>query len=126
MLNHIVLQGRLTADPEKRYTQNQTPVTSFCLAVNRDYDKDKTDFINCVAWRNTADFVEKYFHKGNMMIVSGQLQIRSWTDKDGNKRTTPEVVVGNTYFGESKKSTESEAPGVFKEMLGEDDPQLPF
>lgn len=105
MLNKIIIQGRLTSDPEKRTTDSGTQVTSFCLAVQRDYNKEETDFINCTAWKGTADFVEKYFHKGEMMIVSGRLQIRSWTDKEGKKRTTPEVVVDNSYFGGSKKES---------------------
>ena len=106
MLNHIVLMGRLTRDPELRYTQSQTPVASFSLAVDRDFgrgEEKQTDFIDCVAWRQTGEFVSKYFQKGSMAVVSGRLQMRDWTDKDGNKRTTAEVVVDNVYFGESKR-----------------------
>lgn len=125
MLNKVFLQGRLTAEPEKRYTQNQTPVTSFSVAVNRDYNTKECDFVNCVAWKSSADFVEKYFHKGDMIILVGRLQVRSYTDNNGNKRTATEVVVESNYFAGSKKSTE-EAPGLFKEMLGEDDPEIPF
>jgi single-strand binding protein len=106
MLNHIVLMGRLTRDPELRYTQSQTPVASFSLAVDRDYgrgEEKQTDFIDCVAWRQTGEFVSKYFQKGSMAVVSGRLQIRDWTDRDGNKRRSAEVVVDNVYFGESKR-----------------------
>ena len=111
MLNHIVLMGRLTRDPELRYTQSQLPVTSFRLAVDRDYGgrdggERQTDFIDIVAWRSTAEFVSKYFTKGSMAVVSGRLQIRDWTDRDGNKRTTAEVVADNVYFGESRRSRE--------------------
>lgn len=106
MLNHIVLMGRLTRDPELRYTQSQIPVASFRLAVDRDFgrgEERQTDFIDCVAWRQTGEFVSKYFQKGSMAVVSGRLQMRDWTDKDGNKRTTAEVVADNVYFGESKR-----------------------
>ena len=111
MLNHIVLMGRLTRDPELRYTQSQIPVASFSLAVDRDYgSRDggdrQTDFIDIVAWRQTAEFVSKYFTKGSMAAVSGRLQIRDWTDRDGNKRRSAEVVADNVYFGESKRSRE--------------------
>ncbi len=108
MLNHIVIMGRLTRDPELRYTQTQTPVASFTLAVDRDFGgKERaTDFINCTAWRNSAEFVSKYFKKGNLAVVSGRLQIREWNDREGNKRTTAEVVAENVYFGESKRSKE--------------------
>lgn len=106
MLNHIVLMGRLTRDPELRYTQSQTPVASFSLAVDRDFgrgEEKQTDFIDCVAWRQTGEFVSKYFQKGSMAVVSGRLQIRDWTDRDGNKRRSAEVVVDNVYFAESKR-----------------------
>ena len=108
MLNHIVLMGRLTRDPELRYTQSQTPVASFTLAVDRDFGsrdggEKQTDFIDCVAWRQTAEFVSKYFTKGSMAVVSGRLQIRDWTDRDGGKRRSAEVVVDNMYFGESRR-----------------------
>lgn len=110
MLNHITIMGRLTRDPELRYTQSQTPVASFTLAVDRDFSgrdggEKQTDFIDCVAWKATAEFVNKYFTKGSMAVVSGRLQLRDWTDKDGGKRRSAEVVVGNMYFGESKKQT---------------------
>lgn len=109
MLNHITLMGRLTRDPELRYTQSNTPVASFRIAVDRDFQprdggERQTDFIDCVAWRSTAEFVSKYFQKGSMAVVSGRLQMRDWTDREGNKRTSAEVVVENIYFGESKRS----------------------
>ena len=106
MLNHIVLMGRLTRDVELRTTQSDVSVASFTLACDRDFggrDGEKeTDFIDCVAWRSTADFAAKYFSKGRMAVVSGRLQIRPWTDKEGNKRYSTEVVVDNMYFGDSK------------------------
>lgn len=108
MLNHIVIMGRLTRDPDLRYTQSQLPVVSFTLAVDRDFSgKDggekQTDFIDCVAWRSTAEFVNKYFAKGSMAAVSGRLQLRDWTDREGSKRRSAEVIVDNIYFGGSKK-----------------------
>ena len=104
MLNHIVLMGRLTRDPELRYTQSQIPVASFTLAVDRDFGGERqTDFIDIVAWRSTAEFVSKYFTKGSMAAVSGRLQIRDWTDREGGKRRSAEVVADNVYFGESKR-----------------------
>ena len=111
MLNHIVIMGRLVRDPELRRTGSGVAVTSFTLAVDRDFGKNEngereTDFIDCVAWRQTGEFVSKYFTKGSMIVVSGRLQIRGWTDKDGNKRRTAEVVADNVYFGESKRSSE--------------------
>ena len=108
MLNHIVIMGRLTRDPELRKTNSGTPVASFTVAVDRDFSgKDggekETDFIDCVAWRNTAEFVAKYFTKGRMIVVSGRLQLRDWTDKEGNKRRSAEIVADSCYFGDSKK-----------------------
>lgn len=108
MLNHIVIMGRLTRDVELRYTQSQTPVASFTLAVDRDFGsrdggERQTDFIDCVAWRQTAEFVSKYFSKGSMAVVSGRLQIRDWTDREGGKRRSAEVVAENIYFGESRR-----------------------
>lgn len=107
MLNHIVLMGRLTRDPELRRTGSGTPVASFAIAVDRDFKNDngekETDFIDVVTWRNTAEFVSKYFTKGRMAVVSGRLQVRPWTDKEGNKRRSYEVVADNVYFGDSKK-----------------------
>lgn len=109
MLNRIFIMGRLTRDPELRHTQSGTPVASFTLAVDRDFkskdsDEKETDFIDVVAWRTTAEFVSRYFNKGRMAVVEGRLQIRAWTDKDGNKRRSAEVVAASVYFGDSKKS----------------------
>ena len=146
MLNHITIMGRLVRDPELRRTGSGVAVASFCVAVDRDFaPKDggerKADFINCVAWRQTGEFVSKYFTKGRMAVVSGRLQIRSWTDKDGNKRRTAEVVADNVYFGDSKRDGDSVAPMAapadfagyapsapasdFAMLVG-DDAQLPF
>ena len=111
MLNHITIMGRLTRDPELRRTGSGVAVASFTVAVDRDFGgrdggEKETDFIDCVAWRQTGEFVSKYFTKGRMIVVSGRLQIRSWTDKDGNKRRTAEVVADNCYFGDSKRDSE--------------------
>lgn len=159
-LNHICIMGRMVRDPELRRTQTGVAVTSFTLAVDRDYNpKDgaekETDFIDCNAWRGTAEFIERNFHKGSVAIVSGRLQIRNWTDKEGNKRRSAEVVADSVYFGDSKKSEQGDstytAPnptqggsGYFSEtmdyigqlqatapasdfaMLEDDDSQLPF
>ena len=107
MLNKIFLMGRLTRDPELRRTQSGTPVTSFSLAVDRDFKSQsgekETDFIDIVAWRATAEFVSKYFTKGRMAVVEGRLQIRDYTDRDGNKRRAAEVVADNVYFGDSRR-----------------------
>ena len=139
MLNHITIMGRLTRDPEMRRTGSGTPVVSFTIAVDRDFaDKQtgekETDFIDVVAWRNTAEFVEKYFSKGRMAVVSGRLQIRSWNDKDGNKRKTAEVVADNVYFGDSKKDESTGNQGGFNaptpaqdfSVIEADDQTLPF
>ena len=120
-LNRITIMGRMTKDPELRRTNSGKAVTSFTLAVDRDFEKGKTDFIECVAWGNTAEFVSKYFSKGRMVVASGRLQLRDWTDKDGNKRKTAEVVTDNVYFGDSKNNTEQQ----FAEVE-EDDSDLPF
>ena len=123
-MNHIVIMGRLTRDPERRETGTGVPVTSFSLAVDRGYaPKDggerQTDFIDVVAWRNTADFVAKYFTKGQMAAVTGRLQIRDWTDKDNNKRRSAEVIADHVYFTESRKSREaSTGPADPKEDFG--------
>ena len=146
MLNHITIIGRLTRDPELRRTGSGIAVTSFTVAVDRDFKAEngekETDFIDCVAWRNTGEFVSKYFSKGRMAVVSGRLQIRGWTDKDGNKRRTAEVVADNVYFGDSKRDGEggsfnaapafggysapASAPASDFAMLDDDDAQLPF
>ena len=112
MLNHITIMGRLTRDPELRRTGSGVAVASFTVAVDRDFGgrdggERETDFIDCVAWRQTGEFVSKYFTKGSMIVVSGRLQIRNWNDKDGNKRRSAEVVADNVYFGESKRSADS-------------------
>lgn len=135
MLNKCVIMGRLTHDPELRHTQSGTAVASFTLAVERDLKDNSgnraTDFIDCIAWRNTAEFVSKYFNKGMMAIASGRLQIRTWKDKDGNSRKTAEIVADSVYFGEAKRSDKREpdsyAPpaGEFAE-LSEDDGDMPF
>ena len=150
MLNHIVIMGRLTRDPELRRTGSGVAVTSFSLAVDRDFGnrengERETDFIDCVAWRQTGEFVSKYFAKGRMAVVSGRLQIRNWTDKEGNKRRTAEVIADNVYFGDSKREGDSagsyaapaaqsfggysapaSAPASDFAMLDDDDAQLPF
>ena len=129
MLNKIVLMGRLTRDPELRRTQSGTAVASFTLAVDRDFKaqngEKETDFIDVVAWRNTAEFVSKYFTKGRMAVVEGRLQIRDWTDKDGTKRKAAEVIADNVYFGDSKKEASGGSFEGFNE-IAEDDGDLPF
>ena len=146
MLNRIILMGRLTRDPELRHTQTGTPVASFSLAVDRDF-KDKTtgekstDFIDIVAWRSSAEFVSRFFTKGRMAVVEGRLQLRDWTDKDGNKRRTAEVLAEHVYFGDSKRDAEggAESGGAYTpppaepgsggaefEELTDDDGELPF
>ena len=152
MLNHIVLMGRLTRDPELRRTGSGVAVASFTLAVDRDFAaqgaEKETDFVDIVAWRNTAEFVSRYFTKGRMAVVTGRLQIRNCTDKEGNKRRSAEVVADNVYFGDSKR--DGAAPGGFDQtpsypqapayqapanpapaasgfsMLEDDDSDLPF
>ena len=138
MLNHIVIMGRLTRDPELRRTGSGIAVVSFSVAVDRDFSgKDggekETDFIDCVAWRAAGEFVSKYFHKGSMIVVSGRLQIRQWKDKDGNNRRSAEIVADNVYFGESKNSNSGgnsdnsvANPASDFAMLDDDDAQLPF
>lgn len=138
MLNHITLMGRLTRDPDLRYTQSGTPVASFTLAVDRDFKgpdgETETDFIDIVAWRQTAEFVSKYFTKGMLAVVSGRLQFRDWTDKNNNKRRNAEVVADNVYFGESKRRDTTAytpvsggvdaVPSAFADLTGDD--ELPF
>ena len=115
MLNHITIMGRLTRDPELRHTGSGIAVASFTVAVDRDRAPEgqerETDFIDCVAWRGAGEFVSKYFTKGSMFVVSGRLQIRGWTDKEGNKRRSAEVVADNCYFGEGKKENRGESYG---------------
>lgn len=128
MLNKIFIMGRLTRDPELRRTQNGTAVTSFTLAVDRDFKnadgKKDTDFIDVVAWRTTAEFVSKYFSKGRMAVVEGRLQLRDWTDKDGNKRRNAEVLADNIYFGGAKKYAGGQFVEVDEDIDAEDD--IPF
>ena len=112
MLNHITIMGRLTRDPELRTTQAGVSVTSFTVAVDRDFGgrdggERQTDFIDCVAWRSTGEFVSKYFRKGSMIVVSGRLQSRKWQDRDGNNRTSWEINADNVYFGESRRDGDS-------------------
>lgn len=130
MLNHIVIMGRLGKDPELRRTQSGVAVATFNVAVDRDF-KDKatgqraTDWITCVAWRSTAEFVEKYFSKGSQVLVTGRLQMRDWTDKDGNKRISAEVQAENVYFAGAKtEGGQRELPEF--EVMDDDDPDLPF
>lgn len=115
MLNVAIIMGRLTRDPELRRTNSGKPVTSFTVAVDRDFaaqgQEKETDFIDCVAWNGTAEFVSKYFTKGSMIVVNGRLQLRSWTDKEGNKRRSAEILAGNVYFGESKKQDNGSRSG---------------
>ena len=136
MLNKVILMGRLTRDPELRRTGSGTAVTGFSLAVDRDFKgqngEKETEFIDVVAWRNTAEFVSKYFTKGRMAVVEGRLQVRDWTDKDGNKRRSTEVIAESVYFGDSKKAEAApqyaepgQHGGDFAE-IGEDDGELPF
>lgn len=139
MLNRIVLMGRLTRDPELRRTGSGTAVSSFSIAVDRDFKgqggEKETDFIDIVAWRNTAEFVSKYFTKGRMAVVEGRLQIRDWKDKEGNNRRSAEVVADNVYFGDSKRDGDAVGgsytggqtaqSGGFNE-IDEDDGKLPF
>ena len=149
MLNKIILMGRLTRDPELRRTASGTAVTSFSLAVDRDFKSQsgekETDFIDIVAWRGTAEFVSKYFTKGRMAVVEGRLQIRDWTDRDGGKRRSAEVVADNVYFGDSRRdgadngysappaygapvSRSGGAPAAHSDFaeIGEEDGELPF
>lgn len=130
MLNHIVIMGRLGKDPELRRTQSGVAVATFNVAVDRDF-KDKatgqraTDWITCVAWRGTAEFVEKYFAKGSQVLVAGRLQMREWTDKDGNKRISAEVQAEYVYFAGAKtEGGQRELPEF--EVMDDDDPDLPF
>ena len=132
MLNKAILMGRLTADPELRNTQSNIPVTSFTLAVDRSFGKEKqTDFLDIVAWRNTAEFVSKWFRKGMLVAVSGRMQTRTWEDKQGNKRKTVEVVADEVFFAEGKRAQE-EGSGAFampppdEDFLPGDDIEMPF
>ena len=140
MLNHITIMGRLARDPELRHTQTGIPVATFRLAVDRDF-KDKntgeraTDWIDVVAWNGKAEFVSSYFTKGRLAVVDGRLQMREWTDRDGNHRVTAEVVADNVYFGDSRRDDQSERPanygappaaGEFDELDDDSESDLPF
>lgn len=130
MLNKIVIQGRLTKDPELRRTQSGTAVASATVAVDRDFKNQDgnrdTDFIPIVAWKGTGEMLAKYFSKGRMIVVEGRLQLRDWTDNDGNKRRTAEIVANSVYFGDSKRDGGEtvEPKGGFSEI--EDDGEMPF
>lgn len=142
MLNHITIMGRIVRDPELRRTNSGTAVASFTVAVDRDFGgrdggEKETDFIDCVAWRQTGEFVSKYFSKGSMIVVSGRLQIRSWSDKSGNKRRSAEVVAEDVYFGDSKRddhagsayggyNAPASAPAQDFALLDDEDTKLPF
>ena len=146
MLNHIAIMGRLVRDPDLRHTTSGTPVASFRLAVERDFKGDggekESDFIDVIAWRSTGEFVSKYFRKGKMAVGSGRLQMRNWTDKDGGKRTSAEVVADNVYFGSARTDGEHAAQAAFSgaedsprrvagnasdfDLLDGDDEELPF
>lgn len=140
MLNHITIMGRLVRDPELRRTNSGTAVASFTVAVDRDFGKGEngekqTDFIDCVAWRQTGEFVSKYFSKGRMIVADGRLELRDWTDRDGNKRRTAEINVANAYFGGSKKDGaegNQTAAGSYQppannyQQITENDGNLPF
>jgi len=142
-LNRAIIMGRLTRDPELRHTQSGVAVASFTLAVDRDYKPQdgerETDFIDCVAWRHTGEFVSKYFSKGKMAVVEGRIQVRGWEDKDGGKRRSTEIIADNVYFGEGKKdsdggstSTSRSSSPAYQEPesqfteLDMDDGDLPF
>ena len=144
MLNRTTIMGRLVRDPDYRTTGNGTSVVNFTVAVDRDFtgangSAKETDFIDCVAWKKTAEFVTKYFAKGSMIVVDGRLEIRNWTDKDGNKRRSAEIVANSVYFGESKRSAEENgeifsapsaaipvAPANDFALLDDPDAALPF
>ena len=141
MLNHITVMGRMVRDPEMRRTGSNIPVASFTLAVDRDIankqtGEKETDFIDCVAWRKTGEFVSKYFSKGRMAVVSGRLQIRNWTDDNGNNRRSAEIVADNVYFGDAKKDTSESNTNHYSggeqysannfDMLEDPDSRLPF
>lgn len=130
MLNHITIMGRLTRDPELRRTQSGKAVTNFTVAVDRDFGEKQTDFLDVVAWEKKAEFIERFFRKGSMIIVDGSLQSRRWEDKNGNKRVSFEIMANSIYFGEAKRdssNTYDERDGEPAEMReAEDDGELPF
>jgi len=138
MLNKVILMGRITADPELKHTPSNVAVCSFSLAVNRRFNRNETDFIDIVTWRQQAEFVSKYFSKGQQMVVVGALQTRTWEDKNGNKRKSVEVVVDEVHFADSKRTAGNTSPreealpfdfsagNAFSEIEDEDDGNLPF
>jgi len=135
MLNQITIMGRLTRTPETRYTRTNIPVTSFTVACQRDYagsegGKPKTDFINCEAWRSTAEFVGKYFETGSMIVVQGRLAMDEWQDNDGKRRVTAKVVAEHVYFGESRRAASVPSPDIsaadFEELPDDGEASLPF
>ena len=138
MLNKVILMGRITADPELKHTPSNVAVCSFSLAVNRRFNRNETDFIDIVAWRQQAEFISKYFTKGQQMVVCGALQTRTWEDKNGNKRKSVEVVVDEVHFADSKRTAGNTSPreealpfdfsagNAFSEIEDEDDGNLPF
>ena len=130
-LNSISIMGRFTRDPELKFTQTDTPVTSFTLAVDRDFKNKETgergaDFIDCVAWRNTADFICDYFTKGSKAVVNGRLMTRNYEDKEGVKRKVTEIVVENIYFAESKQNGTAQSPAELTELSDDDPENVPF
>lgn len=130
MLNKSIIMGRLTKDPELRRTQSGTAVTAFTLAVDRDFKNQsgekECDFIDCIAWRNTAEFVSNYFAKGRMAVVEGRLQSRTYNDKDGNKRKVVEIIAESVYFGDSKKDGVGQAPAYSQPSYGQPPQQQGF
>ena len=138
MLNKVILMGRITADPELKHTPSNVAVCSFSLAVNRRFNRNETDFIDIVAWRQQAEFISKYFTNGQQMVVCGALQTRTWEDKNGNKRKSVEVVVDEVHFADSKRTAGNTSPrdealpfdfsagNAFSEIEDEDDGNLPF
>ena len=129
MLNRFIGSGRLTRDPELRYTQNQIPVVSFSIAIDDDYKsgdgEKKTQFVDICAWRHTAEFVSKWFGKGDQIIVDGRLQLRDWTDRDNNKRRSAEIVAENVYFAGSKRSDSGSSRTPTHTYMDEDAPPEP-
>lgn len=131
-INKVILMGRMTADPELKQTTSGTSVVQFTIAVNRKYDRETTDFLDCTAFGKSADFVSKYFRKGSSVIVFGNIQIDSFTDKDGNKRKSTRIIVDEVQFGESKQNKPEEAETTevatpsFEELSLEEQGDLPF
>lgn len=137
MINKVILMGRLTRDPEMRHTNSGTPVTTFSIAINSGYgENQRTDFVNCLAWNKTAEFVTKYFTKGKMIIVIGRITTRSWETQDGKRAYATEVIANEVNFGESKTSPQLNTPQTAAQPpmqddddftpLDEEDDDLPF